>query len=53
MNDFKVKYIKLSSEYLDDKLNTVKVKEKGIYKLEDPKKSSIKKFVSSIFHSKG
>ena len=53
MNDFKAKYLQISSKYLDDKLNTVKVKEKGIYKLEDPKKSSIKKFVNSIFHSKG
>ena len=52
MNDFNTKYIKLSSEYLEEKLNSVKVKDKGIYKLSgERKKSPIKRFVNSLFKS--
>jgi len=52
MNDFKAKYIKISAEYLEEKLLTVKIKERGIAKSKNDKKdSSIKKFVSSLFKS--
>ena len=51
MNDFNAKYIKLSSKYLQEKLNTLKTKEEGIYNLPKKKEVSLKNLVSSIFKS--
>ena len=52
MNDFKAKYIKLSAEYLEEKLLSIKVKERVSSTSKDEKKnSSIKQFVSSLFKS--
>jgi len=50
MNDFKAKYLKLSAEYLEEKLLSVKVKERDRKSSKKNKKdSSIKKFVNSLF----
>ena len=53
MNNFDAKYLKLSSEYLQDKLNRVKTKNENIQLTQKSKKkeSSLKRFVSSIFKS--
>ena len=51
MSDFNAKYIKLSSKYLQEKLDSLKVKEKSIFALEDKKESSLTRFINSFFKS--
>ena len=51
MNEFDAKYIKISSKYLQDKINSLKAKEKDILLSEKKKDSSLKKFVNSLFKS--
>ena len=52
MNNFNPKYIKISSEYLEEKLSSVRVKERKIESQKDnAKKSSLSKFVNALFKS--
>ena len=52
MNEFDAKFIKISSGYLQEKLNSLQVKDTNIFTLEKKKKeSSIKRLVSSFFKS--
>ena len=49
MNEFDTKYIKISSKYLQDKINFLKVKKKDIPSIDVKGESSIKKFINSFF----
>jgi len=52
MNNFNPKYIKISSEYLEEKLSSVKMKErKAEAQKNEDTKSSLTKFVNALFKS--
>ena len=51
MNEFNAKYIKLSSKYLQEKLDSLKVKEESIFTLQKKKDSKLKKIFNSLFKS--
>jgi len=49
MNNFEAKYIKLSSQYLSEKLEKLKVAPTHTDKIVSKKESKFKKLVSGIF----
>ncbi len=51
MSNFKAKYIKLSAEYLQEKLNNLDTKTKAAYKLQEKKESKLTHLLSSLFKS--
>ena len=51
MNNFDAKYIKLSSKYLQEKLDLLDSKVKNVYVVEEKKESKLQRLVSSIFKS--
>ena len=51
MSNFEAKYLKLSAEYLDEKLKKLDTKTKSAYILEDKKESTFNKIFTSIFKS--
>jgi hypothetical protein len=51
MNSFEAKYIKLSAEYLQDKLDKLNTKTRAVYKIEDKKESKLSHIISSLFKS--
>ena len=51
MNNFNAKYIKISSEYLQEKLDMLDSKVKNIYVDKDKKKSKLHRLISNIFKS--
>jgi hypothetical protein len=51
MNNFEAKYIKLSAEYLEEKLKKLDTKVKSAYILEDKKESTLHKLFNSLFKS--
>jgi len=51
MNNFEAKYMKLSGEYLQDKLDKLNTKTKAAYKVEDKKESKLTHLISSLFKS--
>ena len=52
MNKFEAKELKLSSKYLEEKLNSLRKEENTIFSLNEKKKeSTLKKFVNSFFKS--
>ena len=51
MSNFDAKYIKISSKYLQEKLDIVNSKVKNIYIIEKKKESKINRLISSIFKS--
>jgi len=54
MNDFNPKYIKISSDYLNEKLSTLKIKEKNIFNVKEEREKETPLFsriVESIFKS--
>ena len=51
MNNFDAKYIKISSKYLQEKLNLLDSKVKNIYVVEKKKESKLNRLINSIFKS--
>ena len=52
MTEFDPKYIKISSKYLQEKLNSLQVKDTNIFTLaKNKKESSIKRLIGSFFKS--
>ena len=51
MNNFNAKYIKISSKYLQEKLDIVNSKVKNVYIIENKKESRLKKLMSNIISS--
>ncbi len=51
MNNFEAKYIKLSAEYLQEKLNKLETTTKAAYKLQEKKESKLTHILSSLFKS--
>ena len=51
MNNFNAKYIKLSSKYLQEKLDLLDSKVKNVYVIKKKKESKLNRFISSIFKS--
>jgi hypothetical protein len=51
MNNFDAKYIKISSKYLQEKLNMLESKVKDVYKIEEKKESKLNRLINSIFKS--
>ena len=51
MNNFDAKYIKISSKYLQEKLDSVNSKVKNVYVVEKKKESKLNRLISSIFKS--
>ncbi len=51
MNEFQAKKIQLSSKYLQEKLDALKMKNSSIYELKEKKESAIKRVINSIFNS--
>ena len=49
MNDFNPKEIKKASQYLQERLESIKDTSKPVYKVEEEKTSRLKQFVSAIF----
>ncbi len=51
MNNFNAKYIKLSSKYLQEKLDLLDSKVKNVYVTQKKKESKLNRLISSIFKS--
>lgn len=51
MNNFEAKYLKISSKYLDEKLQQLNVKGRALAPLKDKKESGLTKFVNGFFKS--
>ena len=51
MNNFNAKYIKISSKYLQEKLDIVNSKVKNVYIIEKKKESKLQRLMNSIFSS--
>ena len=51
MNNFDAKYIKISSKYLQEKLDMLDSKVKNIYVVEKKKESKLNRLINSIFKS--
>ena len=51
MNNFDAKYIKISSKYLQEKLDLLDSKVKSVYLVEEKKKSKLHRLMSNIFKS--
>ncbi len=53
MNEFKPERIKISSKYLQEKLERLKAKDANVFNLEQKKRenSSLKRFLDSFFKS--
>ena len=51
MNNFDAKYIKISSKYLQEKLDLLDSKVKNIYVVEKKKESKLNRLINSIFKS--
>ena len=51
MNNFNAKYIKISSKYLQEKLDMLDSKVKNIYVVENKKESRLQRIMSNIFKS--
>ena len=51
MNNFDAKYIKISSKYLQEKLDLLDSKVKNIYEIEKKKESKFNRLINSIFKS--
>ena len=51
MNNFDAKYLKISSKYLQEKLDILNSKAKNVYVVEDKKESKIQRLISNIFKS--
>ena len=49
MNNFQAKYIKISSDYLNDKLSKLNVVHQDKDDAKSKERSSLKKFVANIF----
>ncbi len=51
MNNFSPKYIKISSKYLQEKLDMLDSKVKNVYVVEKKKESKLHRLMSNIFKS--
>lgn len=51
MNNFDAKQIKISSKYLQEKLDMLGSKVKNIYIVEDKKESKLNRLINTIFKS--
>ncbi len=51
MNNFNAKYIKISSKYLQEKLDMLDSKVKNVYVVEKKKESKLHRLMSNIFKS--
>jgi len=51
MNNFSPKYIKISSQYLQEKLDMLNSKVKNSYVSEEKKESKLHRLMSNIFKS--
>ena len=51
MNNFNAKYIKISSKYLQEKLDMLDSKVKNVYIVEEKKESKLHRLMSNIFKS--
>ncbi len=51
MNNFDAKYIKISSKYLQEKLDTVNSRVKNVYIVEKQKESKLQRLIHNIFKS--
>ena len=51
MNNFDAKYIKISSKYLQEKLDLLDSKVKKVYVVEKKEKSKLKRLINNIFRS--
>ena len=51
MNNFNAKYIKISSQYLQEKLDMLNSKVKNTYVVEEKKESKLHRLMSNIFKS--
>ena len=51
MNNFNAKYIKISSEYLQEKLDMLDSKVKNVYVVQKKKESKLHKLLNNIFNS--
>ena len=51
MNSFNAKYIKISSKYLQEKLDMLDSKVKNVYVVEKKKASKLHRLMSNIFKS--
>ena len=51
MNNFDAKYIKISSKYLQEKLDLLDSKVKNVYIIEKKKESKLNRLINSIFKS--
>ena len=51
MNNFNAKYIKISSKYLQEKLDLLDSKVKSVYVVEKKKESKLHRIMSNIFKS--
>ena len=51
MNNFTPKYIKISSKYLQEKLDLLDSKVKSVYVVEGKKESKLHRLMSNIFKS--
>jgi len=51
MNNFNAKYIKISSKYLQEKLDMLDSKAKNVYVIKKKKESKLHRLMSNIFKS--
>jgi len=51
MNNFNAKYIKISSKYLQEKLDILDSKVKNVYIVEKKKESKLHMLINNIFKS--
>ena len=51
MNNFNAKYIKISSKYLQEKLDILDSKVKNVYIVEKKKESKLHRLINNIFKS--
>lgn len=51
MNNFDAKYIKISSKYLQEKLDMLNARVKSSYVVQEKKESKVHRLINSIFKS--